>query len=188
MKLIKLSRTSWLILTFGLFIIVLAGLAVVRFQQVGEQEALREKLTLAQTKLAKIQTERLSQRQKELELELSQIMAEAEAARAVLSQPISSLAISDMLWATAQANGVEITELSSPGMSTAELEGVSCSALSLTARAEGEVTDLVNFITELNGALATGVVKSAEINIPQAPSEDRPSASFQLVVYSYQGE
>ncbi|HEY82254.1 MAG TPA: hypothetical protein G4O01_03075 [Dehalococcoidia bacterium] len=187
MKPIKLSRTGWLILTFGLFIIMLAGLGVVRFQQVSQQEALKEKLELVQTKLARIQTEKLSQRQKELEQELSQTLAEAQAAKEILSQPLNSLAISDLLWATAQASGVEIAELSSPGMSTAELEGVPCSVLSLTTRVEGELTGLVDFITGLNDALVSGVVKSAQINIPP-PGEAKPSASIELAVYSYQGE
>jgi len=186
MKPIKLSRTGWLILTFGLFIIMLVGLGVVRFQQVGEQQILKEKLELVQTKLARIQTEKLSQRQKELEQELNETLAEAEAAKELLSQPLNSLDISDLIWATAQASGVEIAELSSSGMSTEELEGLPCSVLSLTARVEGDLTKLVDFITGLNDALASGVVKSAQIDIPSGEGE--PSASIELAVYSYQGE
>jgi len=52
---------------------------------------------------------------------------------------------------------------------------------------EGELTDLVSYITRLNSDLDTGFVKSVEINVPETNSKDKPSANIQLVIYTYQG-
>ena len=69
-----------------------------------------------------------------------------------------------------------------------DLEGVTASELPLTMRAEGDVANLIDFVTRLNGDLTTGVVKSAEISIPETADEGKPSANIRLVVYSYQGD
>ena len=181
----KISKTSWLVIIIGVFIILLAGLGVIRSNQVQEHNNLKDTLALTQLKLRAIQLEQFSQRQEELEQQLSQAMAESESARSVLSQPIGSIMVSGLLFDLAEANSVNITEVTSAGMSDSNLEGVPCSALSIRAAVRGEVTDLVNFITSLNNELRTGVVSSMEINIPE--SGEMPSARIQLVVYTHKG-
>ena len=183
----KLTKTSWLIIIVGGFIIILAGLGIVRSQQVNEQSELSEKLALAQSKLQAIQLDRLSYRQKELEQQLSETISQSKTGRAILSQPIGSITISDIVFDIAEANNVEVTEISSSGMAQNELEGVPCLTLPLITKVEGEVTDLVSFITQLNEDLATGAVQSLEISIPATTSEQKPSANIQLVIYTYQG-
>ncbi|MFC1916011.1 hypothetical protein ACFLW4_04875 [Chloroflexota bacterium] len=184
----KLGRTSWLIISIGIFIIILAGLGTIRFQQVNEQNQLIEKLALTQSKLKLIQPEQLSHRQEELEQQLPERTSQPETAKAILSQPIGIISISDILFELADANNVEITEIRSSGMAESELEGVHCLALSLIAEINGEVADLVSFITRLNDDLATGVINSLEINIPGTTDENKSSANIQLIIYTYQGD
>lgn len=182
----RLTKTSWLIIIVGGFIIILAGLGIVRSQQVNEQSELSERLALAQSKLQGIQLDRLSHRQKELEQQLSETVSQSKTGRAILSQPIGSISISAIVFDIAEANNVEITEISSSGMAQNELKGVPCLTLPLTTKVEGEVTDLVSFITQLNEDLATGAVQSLTISIPET-TDKKASASIQLVVYAYQG-
>ncbi len=184
----KLGKTSWLLLAIGIFIITFIGLGVVRYQQVREENQLSEELTLAGAKLNEFQLEPLSDQQGELEKQLSQTISQFETARAVLSPTTGSIAASSLLFDTAEAYGVAVTELSSSGPVSGELGGVSCSVLSLTARVEGDVSGLISFITELNGDLPTGVVRSVEIGIPETTSGENPSANIQLVIYTYQGD
>jgi len=185
---LKLSKTSWLLLAIGAFIIILAGLGAFRFQQVRQQNQLNEELVLAQLKLKAVQLEQLAQRQGELERHLSQTTSQFQAARTTLSQPVGSIGASSTLFDIAEACGAEVTEISSSGRTSEELEGIPCSVLTLTARVEGDVPNLVSFITELNSYLRNGVVKSVEISIPEMTSEEKSSANIQLVVYSYQGD
>jgi hypothetical protein len=106
----------------------------------------------------------------------------------MLSQPNGSIVTSGILFDIAEAYGVEVTEISSSGPTNGELEGIACSVLPLTARVEGDVPALINFITRLNSDLTTGVVKSAEISIPETTDEEESSANIQLVIYNYQGD
>jgi len=185
---LKLSKTSWLLLTIGIFIITFAGLVAVHYQQVREENRLNEELTLAEVKLNGFQLEQLSYQKGKLEKQLSQAISQFETAKAMFSQSTGSIATTGILFDIAEAHGVEVTELGSSGPVSGELEGVPCSVLSLTARVEGDVSGLIGFITELNGDLTTGVVKSVEISIPETTSEENPSANIQLVVYTYQGD
>jgi len=89
------------------------------------------------------------------------------------------------LFRLATAYGVQVTEVTSSETSAVNLEGVKCTALSINARVKGDVTPLVSFISELNNELKTGVIKQADITIPAA-AEDKPTATIQLSIYTYQ--
>ena len=182
----KLSKTSWLLITIGVFVIVLVGLGVIRSQQVNQQNQLNEELNTAELKLNGLQTEPLSQRRAELEQQLSQITSQSETARTALSQPLGSIDVSDFLFDIAEANSVNITVLKSSGLASTELAGITCTVLPLSASVEGNLADLASFITQLNEDLANSVIGSVSINVPEA-SEEIPSASIQLVIYTYQG-
>ena len=184
----KLSKKSLLIIAVGIFIIALVGLWTVHSQQVNELNQLKEKLNTAELKLSGLQPEKSSQRQEELERQLNQTISQSETARASLSQPIESIAISDIIFDIAEDYGVEVTEISSSGIANEELAGITCSALPLTAKVEGEVTDITSFITKLNEELATGVVRSVAISIPETTDEgEETSADIQVVIYTYRG-
>jgi hypothetical protein len=92
------------------------------------------------------------------------------------------------LFDIAEAYGVEVTELSSSGLVSEELEGVPCSVLSLTVRVEGDIPDLIGFITKLNDDFTTGVVQSVEISIPETTGGEESSANIQLVIYTHRGD
>ncbi len=184
----KLSRTSWLLITIGVIIIPLVSLSLLHSQQLKEQNQLSDALALAQLKLNGFQLEQLSGQQGELEEKLSQTTSQLEAARYMLSQPNGGIVTSNILFDIAEAHGVAVTEISSPGLTIDELNGILCSVLPLTARVEGEVPALVSFVTDLSNELTTSIVESLEIIIPEATSGDNSSVNIQLVIYSYQGE
>ena len=184
----KISKTSWLLIAIGVFMITMVSLGAVRYQQVNRQNQLNEELALAEMKLNEVKLEQLSDRQGELEEQLSQTISQLGAARAIFSQPNGSIIASGILFDIAEAYGVEVIEISSPGLTSAELEGIPCSVLTLTVRVEGDVPALVTFITKLNGYLRTGVVQSVAISIPEMTSGEKSSANIRLVVYTYQGD
>jgi len=184
---LKLSKTTLLVIAVGAFIIISATLGVVFSQQVSEQNQLNEKLVLAKSNLERVRLEKSSSRQAELEGQLSQVTSQFEAVKAIFSQPVGSTAVTGILFDVAEAHGLEVTELSSSGQATESLEGVTCSVISLTAKVEGDILNLVNFVTKLNNHFTTGVVKSIEITIPETTSGEKASADIQLVVYTHQG-
>jgi len=183
---VKLGKRSWLFIGIGLFLIVFVSLWMVYSQQNTVKKQLKEELNLAKTRLSSIQIEQLADRQSELEQQLEKTIAESEAARETLSRPMNSIIISDILFSTAEANSVNITEVSSSVASSVALEGVPCLALPITARIEGEVNNLVAFITQLNNDLASGIVKSVNLDISQPESSGKSAASIQMIIYRYE--
>ena len=184
----KLSKKSGLILIVGIAIAIFAGLWLARGQQVDEQEQLHEELSIVAMRLNGLQGEEISSQQGELEKQLSQTISQLETAKAVLSQSTESIDVSGALFDIAEATGVEITEISSSGLSSDSLEGITCSVLPLTITVEGDVADIISFVGSLNHDFTTGIVKSVEISIPEMTSEETVSANIQLHIYTFQGD
>ena len=180
----KLGKKSWLFIAIGFFLIALVSLWTVYSQQSGVKKQLKEELTLANSRLGSIQIEQFANNQSELEQQLDEIIKQSEAARGTLSQPMNSIIISDILFSTAEANSVNITEVSSSGMTIEELSGVTCLALPITASVEGDLSNLVAFITQLNGDLSTGFISSLDMNITDPASNQKPSVNIQMVIYT----
>jgi hypothetical protein len=155
-------------------------------QQSGTKKQLKEEYDRAQTNLNSIQVEQLADQQGELEQQLDDTIAQSETARKTLSEPMNSIIITDILFSRAESNSVNITDIKSSGTNAVELEGVPCRALSLTVNIKGEVDNLVDFVTQLNDNLATGVVYSIGMNIPNTAGGEKPSASIQMVVYTHE--
>ena len=183
----KLRKRTLLIIIVGIFVIVSFGLGMVRYQQVSEQNQLNEKLVLANSDLERLQLEMGSSGQVKLEEQLGQATSQFEAVKAILSQPVGSITASSTLFEIAEAHGVEVAEMTSSGPVTENLEGITCSVISLTAKVEGDLPNLVSFITNLNNHFATGVVKSIIITIPETTGEQKGSTDIQMVVYTYRG-
>jgi len=183
---VKLSNKSWLSVAIGFFLIASISLWFAYSQHISEQKHLKEDLASVYSRLNLIQFEPLADKQGELERQLVATMAQSEAARETLSQPMNSIIISDILFRTAEANSVNITEISSSVASRVALEGVPCLALPITASVEGEINNLVAFITQLNNDCASGVVTSVDVDISYPDGVAKPSASIQMVIYSYQ--
>ena len=199
----KLSKTSWLILTSSILIVAFVSVGAARSQKIDEQNRIQEELTVAELRLSKLQLDEFSAQLEELEEQLSQIISQSKAIEDALSLPTENIAASGTLFDIAETSGVEITEIGSSEPVRDDLEGITYSALPFTVRVEGDTSSLNDFTIALNDNFKTGAVKSVEINIPEAiedggetgeePAEgeteelERPSASIRLVIYTYQG-
>jgi len=211
MKALKLSKKAWLLLAGGIFIILAASLGTAYSQQDDEQGRLNEELALAQLRLGNYPAQQLelTSQQKKLESRLAMARSQLKNTRAGLSRSTESIEASGGLFEIAGDCHVEVTEISSPGPTTRELEGVTLAVLPLTVRIEGEVLDLIDFVSRWTGDYSTGVVESVEISVPLPPGEEeeegeveetegaeeeaaveeqKPSAVINLLIYSYEGD
>lgn len=184
----KLGKRTLLVIAIGIFVVVGISLSMVRSQQVKEQNQLNEELILARSNLERVQPEKLSSQQAVLESRLSQATSQLEGFKTTLSEPIGGIAVSDIVFNVAKAHGVEVIEMTSPGRTSGSLEELVCSVISLTAKVEGDLPNLVDFIINLNRYLATSVVKAVKITIPETENGEKASADIQLIIYSYQEE
>jgi hypothetical protein len=205
---VKLGRTSWLVLAIGIVLIVFISLGILRFRQVDEQNQLIRDLAFAQERLSAAQFTEFSSQQEELEEQLNEITSEMEDTKGDLAQPTVSIVTSDTLFDIAKACSVEIIKVGSSDLKPEDREGITCSVMTFTVTVEGEVYNLINFITSLNEDFRSGVIKSVSMNIPEdeeaeteleepageedpleeeQPEVEQPSADINLLIYTYRG-
>ena len=162
----KISKTSWLILSIGIFLVVLAGLGLTRSQQLQAQSQLDEELDVAEMRLSKLGVEELRLKQEELQRQLDERIAELAEAKDKMRQTVESIDVTDEFFEIARSCEVVIMSISSSSIRDDKLEDITCSAITIDATAEGEVPNLINFVIKLNNDFTTGIVKSAQITIP----------------------
>jgi len=171
----KLSKTTLIFLGVGIFAILAVGMGVAYAQQSREQSRLDEQLSLAQLRLTNYSSpEELSSRRSKLESQLAELEIQFEDAKSLLRQPVESIEVTDTLFEVAEACDVEILELDSPGLArdSRNLRGITCSALSLKAKVQGDVHDLLSFIFMLSKKFPTGVFEAVGISIPEVVAEE----------------
>lgn len=187
MKGMKLSKTSWLILSAGLFVVILAGLGVTRSQQLQEQTKLDEELAISETRLNKLQVTEMNQRLAELQEQLEESEARLTEAKDRMRQTVESIDVTDKFFVIAEYSGVEIMNITTSEIQSGNVESISAATINISAYVTGELDDLIDFVINLNSGYTTGVVTAADITIPEEDDESQPSASLQMIIYSYEG-
>ena len=183
----KLSKTSWLILSIGLFVVIIAGLGLTCSQQLQAQSQLDQELGVAEMRLNKLGVDELRLKQEDLQRQLDERTVELAEAKDKLRQTIESINVTDEFFEIAQSCYVEIESISSSNIKTDKLEDINCSIITLNAAVEGKVSNIINFVTKLNNDFTTGIVKSAQMSIPEITDDEEPKVNINMVVYTYEG-
>ncbi len=202
---LKLSKTSWLILATGVFVVILAGLGVTRSQQLREQARMSDELSLSETRLDKFSVTDLKRQLDDLNQQVEEGRTQLSEARERLRQTVVSVDVTDEFFKIAAYSGVTVMNLATSTIADDKLEGIGLKKISLNAQAKGDLDKLVAFVINLNNGYATGYVQSAQISIQaagaeptgesegtgdetEAPPEDGTTAAVQMIVYSYEGD
>ena len=188
MKFIKLSKTSWLILSAGLFVVVLAGLGITRSQQLQEQKKLEEDLSLSQKSLDKIQVTDLRQQSDEIQQRMQDEQFQLDEAKKRLNQTVISVDVTDEFFSIAEYCNVVVEGMGTTPIQPNQYENIGLSTTALHVEVTGELPDLINLVTSLNNDFTTGLVKSFQITIPPSSENRTPSANVQMLIYSYEGK
>lgn len=183
----KISKKALVLMAVMIPAVLLGGLGMNRSQQFEEQRQLRQELSLAKQRLANLQAERLASSEKGLEKELNDTLAQLSDAKSALSPFVSSISVTDKLFQIADSCGVVIIRMDSAGLSSQKLNSIKCSVISLTAVAEGDLPDLIDFVKTLNTEHLTGVVESAQIDLIKQQTGGKPNVKVQFIIYTYQG-
>ena len=188
MKGMKLSKTSWLILSAGVFTVVLAGLGVTRSGQMKEQDKLSEELTVSTSRLEKSQSMPLEIQFGDLQEKLKESDAQLAEAKDRLRQTVLSVDVADNFFQIANYCDVVVVNLNTTAISNNTLNDVNFSTISLSATITGELSEIIDFIISLNKGYTTGFVKSAQISVDDTSSETSDTrATVNMIIYSYEG-
>jgi hypothetical protein len=185
---LKISKTSWLILSAGIFIVVITALGLTRSQQLKEQSQLDEELSVAEMRLGSLEVKQLRQQHDELLGRLDESNVQLTMAKDGLRQTVESIDVTDEFFKIAQSCDVEISSITTSGIQIENLEAISCAMITLGAVVKGEVPNIINFVISLNSDFTTGVVKSVQISIPNTADEKDSTINMQMVVYAYKGD
>ena len=169
---LKISKTSWLILAAGVFLVILAGMGLTRSQQMKEQNKVTGDLNLATKRLATVQTSSLSQQLETLKTKVDESQALLNNAKSHLHQTVVSVDVSDQFFQIAAYCGVNVTSLTSTTIAKANFDNVTFSTISLSATVLGQKTDIVKFIVALNDGYVTGNLQSAQVTFNPTTTPD----------------
>jgi len=183
----RFSRTAWLILALGVVVIAFASLCVVYFRQASEQKDLKSSLAGAEARLPQVISDRgalesqLAQRQSEL------AEAESSLSEAKAKFPLSaeSIEYGEVLFGIADDCDLEVVSLTASAPSEEEVGEVTYAVTSFDMEVRGEVVNILDFINDIATSeyFTSATVEVVNINVPETPS-----ATIQIVIYSYQGE
>ena len=199
----KLSRTAWLILGIGIFVIAFVSLYVVYLQQGREQQRLDDSLSLAQATLPTLVTERddLTSQLSQSESELAQAQSLLYEVKAKFDDSVESIEYGEELFNIADDCDLEITnltasepsdeEVESITYSDEEVESVTYSITSFTVEVEGTVAHILDFINTIatDEYFINATIELVKMEVPEpGEGQEKPSATIDLIIYGYKGE
>ena len=190
MKNLKLSKTSWLILSAGVFLVILAGLGLTRSQQLQDQSTSTDELQIATARLAKIDVTELKNQVESLQEQISLGQADLKDATSRLSKSVISADVAEEFYDIADSSNVTVASFTSTPISSNSLQGIPVSETSLSGRVQGTLEHVIDFIINVNTQFRTGYVKSATLQIdsatdPELGQDAYTRASVQMIIYSY---
>ncbi|MDO8567958.1 MAG: hypothetical protein Q7R57_04500 [Dehalococcoidales bacterium] len=160
---LKLSKTSWALLATGILVITFGSLGITRSQQLSEAKQLSDNLSVAQSRLNKLEMKDLYAQQDNLNAQINQISSDLQTDQAKLINPNDSITVVDSLFRIAGASGVEVVQIASSSLSNRSLEKVGFVTLPVSAIVKGEMPNLIDFVLRLNKDFFTGAINSGQI-------------------------
>jgi hypothetical protein len=179
-----ISKTSWMILGTGVFIIALAGLGVARSGQMQEQKKITEELALNTARLNNLQASPVDIQVNEFEETVKNAQSRTADIKAQLKQAILSVDVADKFYEIADYYSVNVTSMGTSTIAEQSFANIPCETISLSASVTGTMTDIVEFVKGLNDKFTTGFVRFAQLDL-QDPLLSM--VSIQMIVYSYKG-
>lgn len=140
----------------------------------------------------------------QLETELAQAELTLNQAEARFPISVESIEYDEVLFGFARDANLNITSLTASEPSDITIEGITYTTTAFTVAIRGEVADILDFINTIvtDDDFQTAILKPVTINIPDPLTEaekenltedeikekEMPSATINLMLYTYQGE
>lgn len=205
----RLSKTAWLILGVGVFIIGLVLLVMLYSNQAGEEEQVEENLDEAQALLTQLMAQK-----EEWQSELTQLesqLAEEESAlytsKARFPDEVESIEYAEELFMIAHDCDLEVVDITATEpheqqvedtgiiyyITTIEVQVSPPEAPPLpltTSYLDSSVADMLNFVNIIvtGGYFTTATIEQVILEIPEICETEKPLAIVRLNIYSYKGE
>jgi len=194
---VKITRTTWLVLALGVFIIAFISLYMVYSRQASQQKDLKSSLAEAEASYpqltSQIQTlqSQLAQRQSDLAAELLKLSA----AKAKFPPSVQSSDYYQRLLTIAGDCDLNVMSLTASGPRQQKTDSVTYLVTTFNVAVKGEMASIIDFIHTLATSqyFTSATVTVVSINIPepstgQGGASQKPQATLSLDIYAYPGE
>jgi hypothetical protein len=194
---VKITRTTWLILALGVFVIAFAGLYMVYSRQASQQKDLKSSLAEAEAAYPQLTSQiqtlqgQLAQRQSDLAAELSKLSQ----AKAKFPASVQRIDYYQRLLAIADDCDLNVMSLTASQPRQENVDSVTYLVTTFNVAVRGEVANMLDFVHTLATSqyFTNATVTVVSINIPEPPTGQggtlqKPQASISLNIYGYPGE
>ena len=210
----KISKTAWLILGIGIFVIAVASLYMVYFQQGREQERLNDSLSVAQQTLPELASEKddwerqltqLGSQLAQLKSELAQATSRLADSKTRFPKSVASIEYGERLFRIADGCDLVITEFTSsePGDKKVEVEvgdinveDVTYFVTLFTVVVESKdagysdktiVDNMLDFINTIatSDYFASATIELVNMDIPEPVAEEEEKPSATITLVIY---
>ncbi|MCX6011644.1 MAG: hypothetical protein NT134_05260 [Chloroflexi bacterium] len=192
MNKMKLSKTALWILGIGFFIITSAVLVMLHAGQSGDVEQLEENLTVTQTVLTTLTSEReeLNSQLLQLENQLDEAEAAYSQSQANFPQAVMSIEHDEELFLIADDYNLEVMSLTASEPRENKVEGIPFDNTVFEMEVRGEVSNILSFINNVTtgGYFDSATVELVNMEVPKPDEDKTPTAVIKLIIYSYEGE
>jgi hypothetical protein len=196
---VKFSKSSWIFLVAGIVIIAGISLIMTRTQQTDQQKKLQAELDEARQKISQIKIDDMVLQKTQLTQQLTNYNSDQKNIKTKLTSSLDSINVTGSVLEAAKEYSVNIKEIVSSGVSSTDLGGIKCEALSVNLRAGGSLRDIADFVGNLTRIFPTGIIKSAEIeikettplsgsDIPLESPVEKATVNVNLIIYNYKGK
>jgi hypothetical protein len=190
----RLSRTAWLVLGIGIFVIALATLYTVYSRQSSEQEELKKSLAGAHLPKLISQREALESQLTEQQSRLAEAQSSLSTAQASFPKLPASIDYDEVLSEIAHDYSLEVMSMAAAEPREKKVEDVTYIVISFEVEVRGEVNSMLGMVNAIatDERLTSAGVELVNIKVPQVATEgeepEKPLGTIKFVGYSYGGE
>jgi len=190
----KISKTSWALLAFGLIIIAGASLFILFENEDSRKTDLEDRLALAEASIpavvANIAT--TTEQADQLSAQLEEVLGKLAQAKGQFPETIQSIEYASALVQMAANSGVDLLSFESSEASKLTLSKLNFEMTEFTLVVRGDINPMLSFISAIDkGAdFLTGSMDVIKLTFDTITAEDdlpKPTTTITLLLISYEG-
>ena len=194
----RISKTAWIFLGVGIFVIAFAALYMLYSQEKSEYSRLQDDLTLAQTETIVIATDKgnaqsqldsLQTNLSKLQSNLSKAKIQLENSKTGFPASVESIEYEEILFFVAERWGLQVISVAGTEQGTVNVENITFKVANFSVVVKGQVDDILGYLSSISiePNLVSATVNSVSLTVPEEDPEgtENPTANINLTVYGY---
>jgi len=193
----RLSKTAWIVLGVGIFIIGFAALYMLYSQQDSEKQQLENNLVLAQAETITTATEKRNAENEltkvegtlaQLESNLDQAILQLNGSKINFPNSVESIEYDERLFSIARSWGLVVSSLTASEPGQESVEDITFSITNFTVNVKGQVDDILGFVNtiSIDPYFVSGTIRTVNLNVPgDIDVIENASATIALTIYGY---